>query len=410
MPITWKKSPRFKPAVVLDRIASVRTVNPKGGAPFSAFELEHCLPALYSMLIFPDAAKEIDTNRLVWEALMRAGGDLTPSSFLTAINDELSAKLATKEQVYYLLTSLSFDYRDIPRSISVAGAEIRFTSSTFPARFTKPRAQLLRTHKVPVPPEPQSYTRVIARVKAKTEQVGVTRALRALDLQRALWCLMGNPQMQLAYGKAALQPINVVRLGSKHTVHLKDGQSARDGIWFEPGFMQADVFRPDRPAVFTSNSRWALRRIQRSSYRESLITALLRFVRGLDDAEANTAFLRLWAGLETLATPGQADYDRLVSRCSFLFKEAEFHRQILEHLREYRHANVHAGEDSVRARTHCFQLQLYFVNLVLFHIRNATAFDSLEEANAYLDLPASRNLLKRRVELTKRALKFIGKT
>ena len=408
MPVTWKKSPRFKPIVVLDRIASVRAVNPEGGASFSGFELEDCLPALQSMLNFPDAASEVDAASLVWRGLAKVKEDLTPSSFLAAVNTELSEKLATKEQIYYLLTSMSIDHRDFPKSLSVAGAEIVLSPSKYPARFIKPRAELLRAHKVPVAAEPDNYCRVVVKVKAKAEKVAVNRALRAIDLQRALWCLMGNSRMQLAFGGPALDPINAVRLGSEHTIHLKDGKPARAGIWFEPGFALAKLFRPDKPAIVQSNSQWALRRIQASKYGEKITTALLRFVRAFDEPEANTAFLRLWGALETLTTPGQADYDRLVQRCSFLFKDADYHRQLLEHLREYRNASVHAGEESDRAKTHCFQLQLYFVNLIWFHLRNANVFSTLEEANDFLDLPISQTALQNRLRLTKKALRFIS--
>lgn len=408
MPVTWKKSPRFKPAVVLNRIASVRTVNPEGGASFSGFGLEDCLPALQSMLNFPDEASEVDTASLVWRGLAKVGEDLTPSSFLAAVNTELSEKLATKERTYYLLTSISIDPRYFPKTLSVTGAEIVFSPTKYPARFVKPRAELLRSHKVSVAAEPENYCRVIVRVKAKAEKVAVNRALRAIDLQRALWCLMGNSRMQLGFGGATLEPISAVRLGSKHTIHLEDGKPAQAGIWFEPNFTPAKLFRPDKPDVVRSNSQWALRRIQASKYGERIATALLRFVRAFDEPDANTAFLRLWSALETLTTPGQANYDRFVQRCSFLFKDTDFHRQLLEHLREYRNASVHAGEESDRARTHCFQLQLYFVNLIWFHLGNTKVFSTLEEANDFLDLPVNEATLQNRIRLTKKALKFIG--
>jgi hypothetical protein len=408
MPVTWKKSPRFKPAVLLDRIASVRTVNPEGGASFSGFELEDCLPALHSMLNFPDAASEVDSASLVWRGLAKVRKDLTPATFLLAVNTELSEKLATKEQAYYLLTSLSIDHRDFPATLTVLGAEIRISPSKYPTRIVGVRAELLRANKVPVAAEPDNYCRVVVRVKAKAEKVAVNRALRAVDLQRALWCLMGNSRMQLAFGGAGMEPINVVRLGSRHTIHHQDGEAVQNGVWFEPNFTPARLFRPDKPDVVQSNSRWALRQIQASKYGERLTTSLLRFVRAFDEPEANTAFLRLWGALEALTTPGQADYDSLVRRCSFLFKEVDFHRQLLEHLREYRNASVHAGEESDRARTHCYQLQLYFVSLIWFHVRNAKVFTTLEEANEFLDLPANRAALENRLRLTKKALDFIG--
>lgn len=408
MPVTWKNSQRFKPAVVLKRVASVRTMNSKGGPSFAGFELADCLPALHSMLNFPDAASEVDTANLVWRGLAKVVGELTPSSFLAAVNAELSERLTTREQTYFFLTSISIDHRDIPRTLSIGDARISFFPKEYPARFVEARAELLRRHKLPVESEPKEYCRVVVKVNAKTVKGGVNRALRALDLQRSLWCLMGNSQIQLAFGSASLEPINVVRLGSRHTIHLNSGESAVDSVWFEPGFMAARIHRPSKPDVLKANSQWALRRIRGCRYGEKIATALLRFVRALDESDANTAFLRLWSALESLATPGQADYDRLVKRNSFLFQDTEYHRQLLEHLREYRNASVHAGEESDRARTHCFQLQLYLVNMIWFHVRNAKEFSSLVEANEFLDLPVDKIDLQNRLRLIKKAVAFVN--
>lgn len=162
----------------------------------------------------------------------------------------------------------------------------------------------------------------------------------------------------------------------------------------------------DKPEVVRKNSRWALRQISASSYSECLISALIRFVRAFDERDANTAFLRLWGALEALITPGQADYGKMVQRCSFLFREHDFYRQLLEHLRECRNANVHAGEESERARTHCFQLQFYFSNLIWFHLGNARYFHSLDEANFFLDSPVNKEELKRRLQLARKAVRF----
>lgn len=405
MPVKWKQGLRFKPAVILKKIDSVRTVNPEGGASFAGFELEDCLPALHSMLEFPAAAAEVDASTLVWRGLVKVGKELTPDSFLAAVNKELSDRLATKEQTYILLTALSLDGRDVPKRLQVLGAEIRILAGGYASRFNS-REALLRKHSGRMPPTPANYCKVVIKAKAKSPGAAVNRALRALDLQRALWCLMGNPRMQFAFGKPATAPINVVRLGSQHTLHLPGGEPATDGIWFEPGFSEATTFRITKPDVVKINSRWALRQIGASPYSDRLISSLVRFVRALDESEPNTAFLRLWSALETLTTHGQADYDKIVQRCSFLFKENTFHRQLLEHLREHRNANVHAGEESDRARTHCFQLQLYFVNLIWFHVRNARYFRSLEEANFFLDSPTDQGDLKRRLQLVRKAVRF----
>ena len=142
------------------------------------------------------------------------------------------------------------------------------------------------------------------------------------------------------------------------------------------------------------------------SYGELLQSSLIRYVRALDENEANTAFLRLWGALESLTTPGVANYDCLVKRCSFIYAESAYHRQVLEHLREYRNASVHAGEESNKARTHCFQLQRYYRDLFWFHIRNFDFFQSIDEANFFLDSSEDKETLIRQMEIIKKALKF----
>lgn len=405
MPVKWKQGPRFRPSVVLKKIDSVRTIGPDGRTSFSGFELEDCLPALHSMLDFPPIAGETDTSSLVWGGLAKAGKDLTSESFLKAINQELNATLAKKEQCYVLLTSISLNGLDIPKQVQIAGATIRF-SANYPIRFQLPRARLLDEQHVPVPLTPENYCKVMVVVKAKSPRAAVKKALHALDLQRAMWCLMGNPQMQIGRGGASLAPINVVRLGSRHTLHLPTGARAADLMWFEPSFKEASIFRAERPQIVRKNSRWALRKIAASPYGDRLVGSLIRFVRALDEPEPSTAFLRLWGALEALTTPGQADYEKIVKRCSFLFRENAFHRQLLEHLREYRNATVHAGEESELARTHCFQLQLYFSSLVWFHLKNAEFFRTLDEANFFLDSPDNLSELQRRLQLMRKAVHF----
>lgn len=405
MPIKWKKGTRFKPAIILKKIDSVRTVNSTGGVAFAGLELEENLPILQSMLDFPPAAAEIGTPSLVWNGLSQVGKDLTPDTFITAINKELNKCLATKECAYHLLTSLSLDPQGLPKRMRVLGAEIVLLSKDYPRRY-KPREQHLQKHRLPTPSTPDSYGKVVIRAKAKSASAAFRKSMRSLDLLRALWCLMSNPRLQISFGTPSFNPINVIRLGSRHTLHYPNGTVANEGVWFEPGFVEASIYSFEKPEIAVKNTQWALRRITHSTYSDRIIASLLRFVRALDESDSNTAFVRLWGALEGLATPGQADYDKLVQRCSFLFKEFTYHGQVLEHLREYRNASLHAGDESENARTHCFQLQMYFVNLVWFHIRNATYFSSLDEANTYLESPPDSVALKRRRQLVQKAIRF----
>lgn len=405
MQIKWKKGNRFNPRIILERIDGIRTVTPDGKVSFTGFELEYCLPALHSMLNFPHSASDADISSLVWRGLAKVKEELTPESFLIAINEELKTRLATKEQAYVLLTSISLDSRDAPKKLSIYGAEINFLSGDYPAKFSSSRIELLRTHQVPVPSPQTAYCYVVIKIKAKSHASAVHKSLRALDLIRAIWCSMGNPQMQLAFGNAAISPINVIRLGGTHTLHLADGTPATDTVWFEPGFKEASIFRIGNSEIVKYSLK-ALRKLATSAYKEKIISSLIRYVRALDESDPNTAFIRLWGALEMLVLPGQADYAKLVQRCAFLFNDTEFHRQLLEHLREYRNTNVHAGEESEQARTHCYQLQIYFVALLQFHLGNAKFFQSLDEANLFLEFPPDEKELKRRSQLIDKAIRY----
>ena len=407
MPITWKKSKNLKPAVILDSIAAIRSVNPGGAPSFSGFGLEDDLPALQSMLDFPVVANEVQRSTLVWKALASISGELTPKTFLAAINDTLSQQIATREAQFHILTALSIAPQGLPAQTRIDGSTLKLLNKPYPRKYAA-RVSAVAARRLPVESTPDDYCRVIVTVTAKSYFGAMTKALRTLDIQRAIWCLMCNSQMEIIGQE--WNPINVIRLGSIHTVHNPDGSLASQEFWFEPNFKRALIFRHDRVDMFRKNSTFALRALSRCPcpYKSALTDALLRYVRALDERDQNTAFIRLWGAIEALTSPGFANYDQIVRRCSFLFRDRQYHQQILEHLREYRNQSIHAGDQSDKAKTHCFQLQLYFYHLIWFHLENVGFFTSLEEANAFLDLAPSKTTLLRSRQLVQKAIRFVS--
>ena len=75
---------------------------------------------------------------------------------------------------------------------------------------------------------------------------------------------------------------------------------------------------------------------------------------------------------------------------------------------EYRNQSIHAGDQSDKVKTHCFQLQLYFDHLVWFHLANTGFFNSLEETNAFLDLSPDKSSLVRSKQLVHKAIRFVS--
>ena len=133
-----------------------------------------------------------------------------------------------------------------------------------------------------------------------------------------------------------------------------------------------------------------------------------KYARAFDEPDSNTAFVKLWSALESLVTPGVADYDKMVKRCSFLYADGEYHKQVLEHLREYRNRSVHSGIEGEDARTNCFLLQEYFRTAIHFYLGNYTYFSDLNNANEFLDLPSDQEILAGKMKILRKAMKFIA--
>lgn len=193
MSIKWKSSPRFKPQLVLDRIAAARTRNPEGkGASFSGWQLHNCLPLLHSMLEFPSVARDIDRENLIWRAAAYDPGELTAGSFLKELNKQLSAVFAHRNQTFHVLTAISIEGGLSCGTCTIENKQIQFCGATYPRKYLRHRSDQIQARKIPSTEGPQNYTRVVVTLEAKSPALAIAAALQAVDLQRALWCLCCN--------------------------------------------------------------------------------------------------------------------------------------------------------------------------------------------------------------------------
>jgi len=62
----------------------------------------------------------------------------------------------------------------------------------------------------------------------------------------------------------------------------------------------------------------------------------------------------------------------------------DFHRQILEHLRDFRNKAVHAGETNAEMEVLLYQLRRYVEQLIFFHLNNRFHFASFKEVTALM--------------------------
>lgn len=407
MRASWKKNKSLNPSIILEKIDSLKKVV-DGNVTFSSFEYHDAKAALESMIDFPNAAKDLDKSLLVTKAIwVVAKAAITEANaFINQINQNIRDELATRENKYFVLTSISVTNIGI-RSIRLDDCLFRFYQSKFPTKFNSRKSQILPKSTVEEA-ESLGYTKIVIELSAKSEQLAAKKGLKVLDQLRAMYCLFLNHSNEFIGNQ--WEPINRVRLGEYHTVHREDGTIYPDMFWYDPTYKYARPVSSGDISIIVKSIKYVITRLGKldRKYKDTLIESLLRYVRAFDEQNQNTAVMRAWGALECVAAPNESNCDSVTRRCAFLFDEHEYHKQILEHVREYRNRNVHAGEESKVAKNHGFQIQRYFKKLLLFHIHNAGNFDEIQDANRFLDLPTCKVSLLDNQKIIEKALKFRG--
>jgi hypothetical protein len=410
MPVKWKNRNRFRPSVVLEEIEKSRTINEDGSVSFKGMWLSQNTAVLSSMLEFPEAAADMDKIDLVRSAVFSARPDLDPDSFIKSINSKLSNFLSRREASYSLLATLSMSVDGWPSVISIGDAKIRFFGRSFPKKYADRQRVISSEAKgLDVTESPSTYCAVGVDVLAKSEGVAARKALRVMDLLRGMLCMNGNAPMQFILSGPDYIPINVVRLGSFHTLHASDGSTIKNNLWYEPEYRQAEIFAFKNIDEVKKEIRFSIGRLTRSKIGGILSDSVVRYARALDEPNPSTAFLRLWGAIEMLLTPGRADYDLLIERCCFLYKDVDYVRQVLMHLRECRNSSVHAGHEGSEDRTNCYILQKYYIHLFRFLVHHSLRYDSLNEVHQFLDSARDVGVLKSRHKILRHAIAFRGK-
>jgi hypothetical protein len=139
---------------------------------------------------------------------------------------------------------------------------------------------------------------------------------------------------------------------------------------------------------------------------------LQEYVSSLDGTDRESTFLKLWAILEKLTACGDDGvhrYDLLVDRGSFIWRERQEARVLLEHLRQVRNDVVHHLRSPEEANTCVFQLLGFVHALLWFHLQAAGEFASLSEAGQFLHLSKDRGSLQKQIRIRQLALKHFAK-
>ncbi len=334
---------------------------------------------------------------------------ITAESLLKQCSKLEREYLSLPMKPFRLLTEISLSWTiDVPRT-TVGKTVITFNPKT--VKGFGERSRLFKDSQATVGfALPAHYKRLSALVSARTPYEAAEKALNAIDLVRASWNLSLNRGKTWRYSGGRPAPVNDIRLSPFHTVHDSTGTLATETYWYDPGYAKPASLYSDKPRFsklqeFAANLRT---RLVQLPYRQDIEAALLRYVRALDSADLNDAFLRLWSLLEYLTDSGHDPYKVATRRAAFMFQDQERAQLVLTHLTQHRNRFVHAGSDSDEIESLVFLLKQHVDSLLLFHLGNSFGFTTRGEAARFMDLPPCRDEIDLRISRLRSARKFVA--
>jgi hypothetical protein len=404
----WNKE--YNPEFLAQGLESIKQVDGSGTFKgFEAYAYESYVTVIHSSLIFSAPIPETERRLIVHQAIMAVGkrGELNAKAIIGEISRLENAYLKRSLEDFVLCTNLSVDYfGGINKTAAVLGCPIKF-SSGLPKHFN--RQTVVDGARDWIHGElPASYSYVRVLVQARSIDEAFATSLDALDLLRGIWNIFFNQRRIAVLSFHNIpKPINRILLGPLHTLHRPGGELASTGFWYEP-----DYVGPVK--CFNLSEEWErLRRYEKqirrsltkSNYQSAMSDVLRRYARALDHRNFNEAFIALWGLLEHLTA--STVHETVIRRTIFLYRDREFHQQILRHLKSYRNRTVHAGHATDQILILLYQLKRYVEYLLLFHIFNVHGFSSLNEAGEFLSQPVNKSDLENRIKLMRKALKFL---
>ena len=334
---------------------------------------------------------------------------ITADSLLKQCSKLEQEYLALPMKPFRLLTEIS-----ISRTIDVPRTNVGQTTVTFNPRTVRgfsERSRLFNESRGTVGfALPDHYMRVSALVSARTPYEAAEKALNVIDLVRASWNLSLNRGKAWRHSGGRPSPVNDIRLSPFHTVHDSLGALATETYWYDPGFSKPAGLYSDKPRFsklqeFAQNLRTRLTQLP---YRSDIESALIRYVRALDSADLNDAFLRLWSLLEYLTDSGHDPYKVTTRRAAFMFQDRERAQLVQTHWTQHRNRIEHAGSESDEIESLVFLLKRHVDSLLLFHLGNSFGFATRAEAARFMDLPPNRDEINLRIRRLRSARKFIS--
>lgn len=412
MAATWVKG--FNPKDIAYRLNESKLAKDDGKVSFDGLSFSEYIAVLDSMISLHCQVPKLEKSRIVSKAAFNAAskGVITDELLLAEISKLEQDYLSQIPNKYVLLASLSINPYCKLKKVIIDDCIITFCSFP-PLKFDREIRDKILPHATYsiFSDLPKNYICVKITVTAKSHIEAAERALEAIDFLRGIWNLFYNRGQTFRWSSGERHPVNNIVIGPLHTLHCPNGKLATESWWYETSYLGASkVFNIDDIESLYKYQTFVRRHLQRSNYGNFFKKILVRYARALDLRDWENAFLRLWGLLESLTHTRENESHKVtVRRASFLFKDPEYVKQVLTHLKNYRNMAVHAGEDHHNIETMMYQLKRFVEVLLQFQIANSHKFKHQDEVVQFLDMPYDMKVLARKMKLIEYAVKFRGK-
>ncbi len=402
----WKKD--YNPSLPLVRLDADKKINSKGEVEYTVGSFEDCLELLCSSVELSRDLSEDTARGFVHQAVHAAAKTDTLNQACVLRHISRKEEEYKKKPIHRFLMAgcLSIKSRNQLAPIRSSEGAIRFGRDV-------PRAileQELHYRRIFLQAEsrefPRDYLRFVVPTLGKSDSEAGWQALDTLDYYRALWNLRINSQCYWRMSSGVVDPVNRIVLGPLQTLFRGDSTLIEHKWWHDRAYRGPQAVY-DVTATWDDLRRYETRarmKIKTSRSKDALVNGLLRYVRALDGRDYESVFLKLWGVLEHLTQSN--DKKVIVRRAAFLWKDYEFHAQILLHLRYSRNSMVHLDQFGGRGEALVYQLKRYVEALLHLLIFSGNKFKSSEEINRFLDLDPNLESLNKGSRLIKRGIKF----
>ena len=402
---------------ITSKIEACKTIDKSLNVIFRSDEFNNLKTILYNFLKVSELIPNLEKKSILNKALFECGkiGSITPANLILEIGKFETQYLKNPLKRFVLLS-----YFSIPRNVNIkefkeSNKLIKFPHS-LSIKFIKEANRIYDVAKRSInvePPKDFSFAKIF--VYARTPIEAAKEALDFLDYFRSIWNLAINRNQydRRSFGGPP-KPINKFFVGPISTLHDLNGNIAAEMWWYDSEY-RTPVSNYDPTKYLTriyKYENFVRKRLKNITYRNKIINAIINYGRALDSVNFRNTFLNLWCILELLTFTGPGEGSKkTIARVCFLFENREYHKIVLEQLKNLRNSFTHQNqsEDNEILETIIFQLKYYVELLIEFHLNMGFKFNNPNEALQFLNSPYNLKDIKKKLGLLKLAEKFINK-